>query len=275
MFLKFNLIEIGIIMIIKSGKELGKWLLVSSVFVMPAFLSQSALADIKVRAGTSSVNYSAEMVLANKNFNRTADINGRLIGITFIRESGLYLDVSMSAGQTAGKYPHLLGGAPADTTFHTDIAWVVGKAYVDEESGLAKSIFIGYKTSRTEIDGPQVSNVPAAYKFNTSGLVVGGGISKPLEIGGSVGVNGGVGVMRMIWEENYFAGTPTNATSDLSYGYSLGASYTYPFSSAFGVALDYKTQSYNLKFSTGTGPSLPTTIVEKVSALGLSLYGQF
>ena len=260
-----------------SGIELGKLLLVSSVFVMPALLSQSALADIKVRAGNSSVNYSAEMVLANKNFTRTEDFKGPLIGLTFIRDSGLYLDVSLPSGDKEGKYPYITGGGtfPAPKSYRGDVAWVVGKAYVDEDSGLAKSIFIGYKTSRTEIDGPQVSGTPAVYKFNTSGLVVGGGISKPLDIGGSVGVNGGVGVMRMIWEESYLNGTSTNSTSDLSYGYSLGASYTYPFSSAFGVTLDYKTQSYNLKFSSGSGPSLPTTIVEKVSALGLSLYGQF
>lgn len=264
-------------MISKSGKELNKLLMVTVVLTFSVFTSQVALADIKVRAGTSSVSYSAEMVLANKSFTRTEDFKGPLIGLTFIRDSGLYLDVSLASGDKEGKYPYITGEGtfPAPKAYRADIAWVVGKAYLDEESGLAKSIFIGYKTSRTELDGPQVSGTPAAYKFNTSGLAVGGGISKPLDIGGSVGVNGGVGVMRMIWEESYLKGTTSNSTSDLSYGYSLGASYTYPFGSAFGVTLDYKTQSYNLKFSSGTGPSLPTTIVEKVSALGLSLYGQF
>ena len=72
------------------------------------------------------------------------------------------------------------------------------------------------------------------------------------------------------WQDN----NGYDVDADFALGFSLGASYTYPFTSKFGIVADVKYNKYSYDFSTSS--TKPTfTVDEDISALGVSLYAKF
>jgi hypothetical protein len=244
-----------------------KSVLVSGLFVAAALASQSALAEVKVRAGVASANYElgGNYILAKSSY---TPVN---VGLTFASDTGMYLDLSASSG--SGKHDGWKGfGYSAENFKRTDAAVIGGKSFLNQNNGLATTFYVGYKTGTTTLGAENVPFV-AWYSetFKTSGLVFGGGASYPIASGraGMVGVNVGLGLMSATWEDT----TGFYDKSKTAFGGSIGANYTYPITSSFGVVADLKYQSYNYKFD--DKPTWKKNITERISTLGVSAYFKF
>jgi hypothetical protein len=73
------------------------------------------------------------------------------------------------------------------------------------------------------------------------------------------------------WKDNRTVGT-YNVDADTAVGGSVGANYTFPFTSKFGVTVDYKYHSYSYNFGTS---ALPFTVRERISTLTGLIYAKF
>lgn len=251
-----------------------KSLLISSLFVATALVSQSAMAEIKIRAGAGSSTYE----LGGDYITAKSDYNPTNFGVTFSSDTGAnagYVDLSYSSG--SGKHDGWKKyGTPSESFKRSDFALTGGVVFLNQNNGIAGNVYVGIKTGTTTL-GANRSVIALYYAnpwseetFETSGVIMGGGASFPIAGGraGSVGVNVGVGFMGATWKDN--AGY--NVKADTAIGGSLGASYTFPFTSNFGVVADYKYHSYNYKFGSSNNPF---TVREKISTLGASLYAKF
>jgi hypothetical protein len=244
-----------------------KTLLISSLFVATALVSQSALAEVKVRAGVAGASYE----LGGNYIVATSSYTPVSVGLTFAGDNGMYLDLSASGG--SGKHDGWkAGGYPAEKFKRSDASVIAGASFLNPENGLATTFYVGYKTGKTTLGAENVPYV-AWYSetFKTSGFVFGGGASFPIAGGraGSVGVNAGLGLMGATWQDD----TGFNEKSKTAVGGSLGASYTYPFANHFGVIADLKYQTYNYKFEDNA--TWKKNITERIYTFGVSLYAKF
>jgi hypothetical protein len=260
--------------VLKKGevmfKGIKKVLFVSSMVAVAAISSQPAMADFKVRLGKANVHYEGNISAPTGNSNTAQDFQSNFFGATYIWDSGIYFDLSHYVGRV--DRPGGFQDQRFDPTFTLGLAG-------ETESGTKTSMFVGVKHGHTEYAGTPVGANTPTYSFDTNGFVMGGGLGFPMSNGTTVGVNAGIGFLRMLWGETYVGPTAPAAsedTSTMSLGYSYGVNYTIPFNQTFGLTLEYKGQSYNFKFGgTGTGPTHPSTVVEKVSTVGFNLYAQF
>lgn len=256
-----------------------KSLLISSLFVATALVSQSALAEVRIRAGAGSSTYElgGDYITAKSTYNPTA------VGLTFSSDTGAnagYLDLSYSSG--SGKHDGWTKyGTPSEDFKRSDFALTGGVVFLNQNNGIAGNVYVGIKTGNTTlgankavlIAGPYTAtNAWSEETFETAGVIFGGGASFPIASGraGSVGVNLGLGIMGATWKDNSIAGY--NVKADTAVGGSLGASYTFPFSSNFGVTVDYKYHSYSYNFGDSANPF---KINERISTLTGSLYAKF
>lgn len=232
-----------------------KLILISSVFVMSVLASQSALAGtVKVRVGPSKQNFITDMKLNTQTTEYVSDYMADTLGLTYITESGFYID-----GQTT---PFTTSGLK-DGEQRVDQSVVLGRAWTTD-AGLTPSVYLGY-TNGTSRLGPANRRdyiVEIAY-------VLGGGLGIPLDMGGSLGLAIGLGSVSVDLQEKY--GTYAIGKSSGNNGYSYGLSYNYPINETFGVIADYKAQNYSFTI-TGTANG---EISAKMSRYGLSLYAQF
>jgi hypothetical protein len=257
-----------------------KTLLVSSLFVATALVSQSALAEVKIRAGGGSSTYElgGDYITAKSTYNPTA------LGITFSSDAGTnagYLDLSYSSG--SGKHDGWAKyGTPSESFKRSDFALTGGVVFLNQNNGIAGNVYVGVKTGTTTLGANKAALIgPGPYTtttawteetFETAGVIFGGGASFPIAGGraGSVGVNVGLGIMGATWKDNSAAGY--NVKADTAIGGSLGASYTFPFNSNFGVVADYKYHSYSYNFGTSANPF---KVNERISTLSGYLYAKF
>jgi hypothetical protein len=254
-----------------------KSLLISGLFVTAALVSQSALAEVKIRAGTGSSSYElgGDYIKAKSTYHPTS------VGVTFSSDSSAngagYVDLSFSSG--SGHHDGWTTiGDPSESFKRQDFALTGGAVFLNQNNGIAGNVYVGLKTGSTTLDANKARIAAAGYtypwseeKFDTAGVVFGGGASFPVAGGraGSVGVNVGLGIMSATWKDNsgHF-----DQKSKSAIGGSIGANYTFPFTSNFGVTADYKYQSYSYKF----GDASPQfTVDEKFSTLMAFLYVKF
>lgn len=260
-----------------------KSILISSLFVATALVSQSALAEIKLRAGAGSSTYElgGDYTHAKSKYTPTN------VGLTFSSDTaanGAYLDLSYSGGSgehdgwaTANVVSSVCGGscgnvASAKEDFkRSDFALTGGVVFLNQNNGVAGNVYIGLKTGKTTLGAKNAVLPWTEETFETTGMIFGGGASFPVAGGraGSVGVNVGLGIMGANWKDN----NGFDAKADYAVGGSLGASYTFPFTSNFGVTADVKYHSYSYKF--GADTATPFTVSEKISTVGASLYAKF
>jgi len=247
-----------------------KTILMSSLFVATALVSQSAMAEIKVRAGVANSTYK----LSGDYLKGKSDYKPTNFGLTFASDGGLYLDLAISRGTGT----HDIRNDPVYAPFQSasesfkreDAALIGGASFLNQNNGIAGTFYVGIKTGKTTL-GCGISCVTRTSEtLTTSGVVFGGGASFPIAQGraGSVGVNLGVGIMGNKWE----ASEGASATADTAVGYSFGVSYTYPITSYFGVIADYKGNYYSYNFGDSNNPF---KVNESISALGASLYAKF
>lgn len=242
-----------------------KLLILSGVCAMAALVSQTAQAEVKVRAGVASSSYE----LGGDYITAKSDYKPTNFGLTLASDSGLYLDLAVSSG--TGKHDGWTNsGAPAEDFKRTDSALIVGSSTITE-SGNASTFYVGIKTGSTTLSA---KNNPFVLwneeTFDSAGFVFGGGAAFPIASGsgGSIGVNAGLGVMGATWKDD----TGFNVKAKTAVGVSFGVNYTFPFTSNFGVVADYKYNSYSYDFG---DTATPFKVNEKISAIGASLYAKF
>jgi hypothetical protein len=248
-----------------------KSILMSSMFVAAALVSQSAMAEFKVRAGaaiTSSYELSGDYITA-----KSDDYSPINVGLTYAADNGFYVDLAGSSG--SGKHDGwAMFGAPSEDFKREDYALIAGKSFLNQNNGIAGTFYGGLKGGKTTLGAQNVQQAFPGFwsseNFETVGVVFGGGVSFPIAQGsaGSVGVNLGLGIMTANWNDT----NGYDVDSDTAVGGSFGVSYTFPFTSSFGIVADYKYNAYSYDFGDTTNPF---TVKEKISALGASLYAKF
>ncbi len=253
-----------------------KTLLISGLCISAALVSQSAFAEIKIRAGAGSSTYelSGDYIKAKSTYSPTA------LGVTFSSDTsaaGAYLDLAFSGG--SGNHDGWTRlGTPSESFKRQDFALTGGAVFLNQNNGVAGNVYVGIKTGSTKLGANRATIAAAGYTypwseetFDTAGVIFGGGASFPIAGGraGSVGVNAGLGIMGATWKDNsgHFEQKAKTAV-----GGSLGVNYTFPFTPNFGVTADYKYQAYSYKF----GDANPQfTVDEKFSTLMGLLYVKF
>lgn len=260
-----------------------KSILISSLFVATALVSQSAMAEIKIRAGAGSSTYE----LGGDYAHAKAKYTPTNVGLTFSSDTGTnagYIDLSYSGGSgqhdgwaTANTPTTICGttscgnAASAKEDFkRSDFALTGGVVFLNQNNGIAGNVYVGLKTGKTTLGAVNAGLPWTEETFETTGVIFGGGASFPVAGGraGSVGVNVGLGIMGATWKDN----NGFDSKADTAVGGSLGASYTFPFTSNFGVTADVKYHSYSYKFGSTANPF---TVSEKISTVGASLYAKF
>ncbi len=261
-----------------------KSILVSSLFVAAAMVSQSALAEVKIRAGAGSSTYElgGDYTKAKSTYNPTA------VGVTYSSDiasnSGWYVDLAYSSGSgkhdgwaTANAATTICGGtscgnaaSPNEDFKRSDYAVTGGVVFLNPENGIAGNVYIGLKGGSTTLGAQHAALAWTEETFDSVGFIFGGGASFPVAGGraGSVGVNAGLGVMGATWKDN----NGFNAKAKTAVGGSIGANYTFPFTQNFGVTADYKYQAYSYNFG---DTAHPFTVNEKFSTLMGFLYVKF
>lgn len=242
-----------------------KLLLVSGVCAVAALASQTAQAEVKVRAGVASSTYKlgGDYIIAESKYNPVT------VGLTFAGDSGVYVDLAVSGG--TGEHDGWKAlGAPAEKFERSDVALIVGASKLNPDTGIAGTFYVGVKAGNTTLGAQNAGLSWTEETFDSAGLVFGGGGSFPIASGraGAVGVNAGLGLMGAKWKDT----TGYNVKAKTAVGFSLGANYTYPITPMFGVVVDYKYNSYNYNFGDA---ATPFKVDEKISALGALLYAKF
>lgn len=242
-----------------------KILLISGLCAMAALVSQTAQAEVKVRAGLASSTYT----LGGDYINGKSSYNPANLGLTFAADNGMYVDLAYSSG--TGKHDGWAAlGAPSEQFKRSDLAVIVGASKLNPNNGIAGTFYVGLKTGSTTLGAQNAGLAWTEETFDSSGIVFGGGASFPIASGraGSVGVNAGLGVMGAKWKDT----TGFNIKAKTAVGFSFGVNYTYPITSNLGVVVDYKGNSYSYDFGTTNNPF---TVKETVSALGATVYAKF
>lgn len=262
-----------------------KSLLVSGLFVATALVSQSALAEVKLRAGVASAAYElgGDYTKAKSTYNPTT------VGVTFSgtdSAAGGYVDLSYTSGSgkhngwaTANAPTTICGGtscgnvaSPSEDFKRSDYALTGGAIFLNRDNGIAGNIYVGLKGGTTTLGAKNAGLLWTEETMDQFGVVFGGGASFPIASGraGSVGVNLGLGVMGATWKDS----TGWSAKSKTAVGFSFGANYTYPITSNFGVVADFKSQSYSYQFKFGNNTQY-FKFNEGVTSLGLLAYVKF
>lgn len=253
---------------------MNKLLLISGICAA-AVVSQVAQAEVKVRAGVAKSSYSAAFGNSStpsavyRNKTAISDYTAANIGLTYLLDNGLYFDLGTSSSVSSATHDLWATRTPIPQSFkRTDTAFIVGKAGAFP-NGMGNNLYMGLKTGKSNLAAPASLGWTEDI-FTASGLVLGGGLSFPLGAkGGSIGVNGGIGFMSATWTDT--AGFYAKADSAL--GASFGLSYTLPFTTAFGLVVDYKGNAYSYTFN--SGKTTEFTVDETTGALGLGLYAKF
>lgn len=257
-----------------------KLLLISGVCAMAALASQTAQAEVKVRAGVASSTYTlgGDYTAAESSYNPAT------FGLTFATDGGFYVDLALSGGTgehngwaVANAPTTICGGtncgnaaSPNEDFKRSDVALIFGASKLNPDSGIAGTFYMGLKAGRTTL-GAKNAGVPwKEENFDTAGLVFGGGASFPIASGraGSVGVNAGLGLMGATWKDS----TGWSKKAKTAVGFSFGVNYTYPISSHFGVTVDYKGNAYTYDFGDNNSQF---KVNETISAVGATLYAKF
>lgn len=230
-------------------------------------LPQAAQAEglVRIRVGAAPTNYSLKSDGGPySGAEAKSDYTATNVGLTFVSEGGVYLDL---VGQASGDATHDLYKPQPDQKFsRTDFTLTLGVS-MPGQSGTG-SIFGGFKSGSSEL------SAPAGYAwtkdtFDSTGFFFGGGYAWPA-LGGQIGLNGAIAFMAGTWKDD--AGF--NNEADYTFGYSFGLGYTYMFNRNFGLSADYKIQAYSYGFnqySTTAG----YTVDEQISSLGLNALLQF
>jgi hypothetical protein len=242
----------------------------AGVLILLGCVSAASAQDgvIRGRVGVSQNNFSS----LYSGGPMKSDYKSLNTGITYIQATGWYADLalknSMSAKWSLNGFGNdsnngLQIGSGNDPYVRKDITLTVGKAL---DGGI--QLFGGYQQANSTIDMGPLFPTRAHYKeeFNVKGYFVGIGKTFAMPVG-SVNLNGALGQMK----GRLLAGNENWYESDTGTGFSLGATYSYPLAEKTTLSLEYKTQAYKYKIS--SGPS--TGGDDKIQVFGANISYQF
>lgn len=249
---KLNMIDIAM-------KYLKFVMSVVTILVSGFIASSSLASDAEIRA-KFSLGYASYNSPYGSNEIATSYLTQGL-GFTYIWPSKVYIDVSTKASGKAATYDaaKVYGGlvSTAQSFSRVENTLTVGKP---TESGM--QINAGLFTGDTELRLAQFGQ----FSQKTTGITAGAGRGYPIEEGrlGTVGLSGAVAFLNAKNADRF--GTVSN--SNLSYGLSIGAVYSYALGKNISVSADAKYQAYFINYSTFSGD-------EKIQSYSVSLIGQF
>lgn len=257
-----------------------KILLIPVLCAVAALVSQTAQAEVKIRAGVASSTYT----LGGDYTPAKSSYNPMNLGLTFAGDSGFYVDMAVSGGTgkhdgwAVAKAPTTICGgtfcnnlaAPAEDFKRSDLALTLGASKLNPNNGIAGTFYVGLKGGSTTLGAQHAGLAWKEETFDTAGLVFGGGASFPIASGraGAIGVNAGLGLMGATWKDS----TGWSMKAKTAVGVSFGVNYTYPITSHFGVTADLKGNTYSYEFdNAGT----PFKVNESISAIVATVYAKF
>jgi hypothetical protein len=229
--------------------------------------SQGVMASsLKLRGGITNNSYTLDSTPATGSpyTYATSSFSGTALGLTWLMTDSTYLDFATSSG--TGTWTPSTGGDTPNFS-RSDNAIVLGSNSMGS-SGIASNFYIGWKNGESKLSE---SINWWGTKFNTSGLVFGGGWGIPAG-GGAVMLSLGMGVMSGQYDVIKTTST-TTTKADNTFGFSYGIGYTYPFTPNFGLTVDYKANAYKYKFDSGL--STEWSLDEKLNTSSASLYLMF
>jgi hypothetical protein len=193
-------------------------------------------------------------------------------GFSWITPIGFYMD--LSGQKSPGSATHDLWASLTNQPqkfSRTDAQLTLG--YVRAfNSGVSVSGFGGYKYGHTELAAPRAIAGWSKDIFDTRGLFVGVGGGFPM-LAGQVSVSVAGAYMNGEWKDDQ--APPFVQSADYTFGYSIGAGYTYKFTPAFGVTVDARYQQYNYSFNAYSVTLTAYEIREKIAGGGVRLSYQF
>jgi len=234
-----------------------------------------AQSTFRVYAGIAPTNYKISFDNNAPYAGQTAKskYNAANVGVTWISPKAIYVDfaVSKSLSATHDLWDSL--GFGSQDFSHDSYTLTAGYVHSFPQ-GANVSVFGGAIVSRTTLNAPPAAGFGFTKDtFNARGIFVGAGGGMPA-LGGQITGSLAVAGMGGKWKDD--SGTFDN-NADTTFGFSLGAAYTYKFSPAWGVTADLKAQSYKYNFgtytSTVTEPAY--TVTERIVSTGVRVSYQF
>jgi hypothetical protein len=192
------------------------------------------------------------------------------VGLSWISPTGIFVDfaASQSLSATHDLWDSVPGGQSKD--FSHDSYTLTGGYNHGFAQGASVSGFGGLISSRTILNAPKPPLPFSKDTFDARGIFIGVGGGIPAlggQITGSLAVAGMSGTWK---DDNGF-----NNHADTTFGFSLGAAYTYKFSPAWGITADLKGQSYKYNFAVYSTTQPAYTVTEKIVSAGVRLSYQF
>jgi hypothetical protein len=246
-----------------KGMKMNKKIVLACLCGVAVMASQGAMAAVKVRGGVTNNNYDLQYDSGSTSYKHTtSSFGGQSLGLTFISDSGLYLDLASSSGKGDRKDRYSATG----TFERTDTAIVLGSTSVTS-GGSATNVYVGWKSGETKL-GSTSNYFPQT--FSGSGFIFGGGWGIPAG-GGTIGLSLGMGLMGQKYTVN--GTTTTTWDADQAVGVSFGLGYSYPLAQNLGLSVDYKANAYKYNFNATSGT--PFSYGESFSTLSLLAYLTF
>lgn len=166
-----------------------------------------------------------------------ADINPYTVSASLVADS-VYADASFGASSN-DKLTGVTGALDRQ-----DITLTVGTTD-------ALSVFGGYKQGKSEL------NNTLKTVFKSQGFFVGLAPSFAIAEGSRVGLSGAIAFMSGSWDD-----TTSSDDADYTFGYSLGAAYSYQFNPNLSAGVDVKYQAYDFDFKTNLGMTVDETMLQ-------------
>jgi hypothetical protein len=257
-----------------STRQVG--LFVSLCFAAGVLISGAAQAQntFRVYAGIAPTTYKISFDNNAPYAGKTAKskYNAANVGVTWISPKAIFVDfaVSQSLSATHDLWDSVPGGGSQDFSHNS---YTLTAGYIHSfPQGANVTGFGGAIVSRTTLNAPKPPFAFSKDMFNARGIFVGVGGGMPAlggQITGSVAIAGMSGKWK---DDNVF-----DNSADTTFGFSLGAAYTYKFSPAWGITADLKGQSYKYNFGTYTATVTEPayTVTERIVSAGVRLSYQF
>ena len=247
------------------------------LFVAAGILIQGAAqaqSTFRLYAGVAPTAYKISFDGSSPYPNQTAksQYTAANVGLTWISPKGIYVDVS---GQQSLSATHDLWNSVTSQSqdFSHDSYTLTGGYVHGFSQGASISGFGGYLKSTTTLNAPRPPFLFSQDKFDSKGIFVGVGGGIPA-LGGQVTASGAIAFMSGRWTDDKVSNAYSNK-ADYTFGYSLGAAYTYKFTQAWGVTGDLRYQRYNYNFDVYSITEPAFQVSEKILSAGVRLSYQF
>jgi len=254
-----------------SMRRLGRfaWLCITAGALVPG--AAQAQSTFRVYAGIAPTNYKISFDNNAPYAGQTAKskYNAANVGVTWISPQGIYVDFFASQSLSA---THDLWDSTGfgSQDFSHDYYTLTGGYNHPFSSGASVTGFGGVISSHTTLNAPPQAGFGFTKDtFDARGIFVGAGGGMPA-LGGQVTGSVAIAGMGGTWKDD--SGFRNDAQT--TFGFSLGAAYTYKFSPAWGITADLKGQRYRYNFGAyQTEP--PYTVTETITSIGVRLSYQF